>query len=294
MPFKGARILFDAVVLDSKIAIVLAVIFGLLVGSFLNVVIYRLPIMLERRWNHLAKEQLGLPEEETLSTFNLLTPASHCGHCGTRIRPWQNIPLLSWLMLRGRCAHCQKAISLRYPLVELLTGILFGLMAWQYGLTVVTIGACVFTAFVIALTFIDADKQILPDELTLSLLWSGLLFNLITGFVPLHKAVLGAILGYLSLWLLYHVFKYLTGKEGMGYGDFKMLSAIGAWLGFSVLPVVVFLAALVGIVAAVVKQVKNGQPMAFGPCLAVAAWLIFLFYDQVGLALNWWLTKSGF
>ena len=144
-------------------------------------------------------------------------PPSRCGHCGSAIRPWQNIPLISWLYLRGRCANCRGSISIRYPLVELLTGVLFGLMAWQYGNTLVTLGACVFTAFVVALTFIDADEQILPDELTLPLIWLGLLFNLITGFIPLKSAVLGAIVGYLSLWSLYHIFKWITGKEGMGY-----------------------------------------------------------------------------
>lgn len=275
-----------------EIAIFFALLLGLLIGSFLNVVIYRLPVMLEREWQQAAREQLGL-EQEKFDTFNLMRPPSRCGNCGSAVKPWQNIPILSWLMLRGRCGNCKIFISIRYPLVELLTGILFVLMAWQYGWSSVTIGACLFTAIVVALTFIDADTQLLPDQLTLPLIWLGLLFNLITGFVPLDKAVMGAVVGYMSLWLLFHIFKLLTGKEGMGYGDFKMLAAIGAWLGVAILPIVVLIAALVGIVAALIKRVRNGQPMAFGPCLAVAGWFVFLFYGQVGNLIHWWLTKSG-
>lgn len=197
-------------------------------------------------------------------------------------------------MLGGKCAGCKTAISIRYPLVELLTGLLFGIMAWQYGESYITIGACLFTAFVVAMTFIDADTQLLPDQLTLPLVWLGLLFNLFTGFVPLQQAVLGAVIGYMSLWSLYHIFKLLTGKEGMGYGDFKMLAAIGAWLGVGILPIVVFAAAIIGIVAALAKRVSKGQPMAFGPCLVVAGWFVFLFHGQVAGLINWWLDKSGF
>lgn len=281
--------------MDIEITIIFALIFGLLVGSFLNVVIYRLPVMLNREWTRAAKEHLGLPaNDEDTAVFNLMTPPSRCGNCGTAVRPWQNIPIISWLLLRGKCAGCQTSISIRYPLVELLTGILFAIMAWQYGWTEVTIGACLFTAFVVAMTFIDADTQLLPDQLTLPLTWLGLLFNLITGFIPLTQSVLGAIIGYMSLWTLFHLFKLLTGKEGMGYGDFKMLAAIGAWLGVAILPIVVFAAAIVGIVAALIKRVSQGQPMAFGPCLAVAGWFVFLFHSSVGQAIQWWLTKSGF
>lgn len=273
----------------------LAALFGLLIGSFLNVVIYRLPIMLEREWNQAAKMQLGIEDNaEPQPIFNLLTPPSRCGNCGSRVRPWQNIPIISWLLLGGKCGSCKTSISIRYPLVELLTGILFGIMAWQYGASSITIGACLFTAFVVAMTFIDADTQLLPDQLTLPLVWLGLLFNLITGFIPLPQAVIGAVVGYMSLWSLYHIFKLLTGKEGMGYGDFKMLAAIGAWLGLSILPLVVFIAAIVGIIAALLKRISKGQPMAFGPCLAVAGWFIFLFHNHAGTLINWWLGKSGF
>lgn len=278
--------------IDEQMSIGLIMILGLLVGSFLNVVIYRLPIMLDRTWNQAAKQQLGLNCEQ-LPTFNLCTPPSRCGQCATRIKPWQNIPLLSWLILRGKCSVCHTKISIRYPLVELLTGVLFGLMVWQYGVTHIGLGACVFTAFVIALTFIDADTQLLPDQLTLPLMWLGLLFNLYTHFIPLNNAVLGAVVGYLSLWTLFHLFKLLTGKEGMGYGDFKMLSAIGAWLGWSVLPIVVFVAALIGIVVAMVKRIGKGEPMAFGPCLAIAGLLVLLFYHQFNHLIYWWLNKSG-
>lgn len=276
--------------------VIIFTLFGLLIGSFLNVVIYRLPIMLEREWNQAAKMQLGIEEadDEPQPVFNLMTPPSRCGSCGSAVRPWQNIPVISWLALGGKCAHCKTAIGIRYPLVELLTGILFGLMAWQYGSSDVAVGACLFSAFVVAMTFIDADTQLLPDQLTLPLLWLGLLFNLITGFVPLPQAVIGTAAGYMSLWLLYHLFKLLTGKEGMGYGDFKMLAAIGAWLGVAILPVVVFAAALVGIAAALVKRVSKGQPMAFGPCLAVAGWFVFLFHGEVANLISWWLDKSGF
>lgn len=267
---------------------------GLLIGSFLNVVIYRLPIMLDRQWTSMAKEQLNIEETEETPTFNLMTPASQCGHCGTKVKAWQNIPVLSWLLLRGKCYSCQKPIGLRYPLVELLTSALFGLMAWQYGDSAITIGACLFTAIIVALTFIDADTQLLPDQLTLPLIWLGLLFNVYTGFIPLQQAVIGAVIGYMSLWTLFHVFKLLTGKEGMGYGDFKLLAAIGAWLGVAILPIVVFAAALVGIVAALLMRVAKGQAMAFGPCLAIAAWVVFLFHSSAMEAITWWLRSSGF
>ena len=270
-----------------------AILLGLLIGSFLNVVIYRLPIILERQWAAEARELLNLPQE-TLPVFNLMKPASRCGNCGAPVRAWQNIPVISWLVLRGKCYSCKTPISMRYPLVELLTAMMFGLMAWQYGGTIISIGACLFTAIIVALIFIDADTQILPDELTLPLIWFGLLFNWYTGFVSLPHALWGAVIGYLCLWSLYWSYKLLTGKEGMGYGDFKLLSAIGAWLGASVLPIVVLFASLVGIVAALIMRVAKEQQMAFGPCLAVGGWLTFLCHDTVIKMVYWWLNKSGF
>lgn len=274
-------------------AIVLAFIFGLLIGSFLNVVIYRLPAMLHQESRQAAQEYLGLPVE-TLPTFNLMTPPSRCGHCGERVKPWQNIPIISWLLLRGQCAGCHAKISIRYPLVELLTGVLFALMAWRYGWTWYTVGACLFTAYVVAMTFIDADTQLLPDELTVPLIRWGLLFNLLTGFVSLQQAVWGALVGYMSLWLMSKTYKLLRGVDGMGGGDFQMLSALGAWLGVSTIPIIVFSAAIVGIIAALIKRVAKQQPMAFGPCLAVAGWVVFLFHDSVMRGMAWYLAKSGF
>lgn len=167
-------------------------------------------------------------------------------------------------------------------------------MAWQYGYTEITVWACIFTAFIISLTFIDADTQLLPDQLTIPLIWLGLLFNLSTNFIPLSSAVIGAVIGYMSLWLLFHIFKFITGKDGMGYGDFKMLAAIGAWLGVSPLPLVIFTSALIGIIAAVIKNIGKSKPMAFGPCLAISGWIIFVFYNHISTLIMWWLKKSGF
>lgn len=293
------------------ISIIFALIFGLLVGSFLNVVIYRLPVMMENDADefveyHLKKKnrvettseaELELPSNDTTPTkptFNLLTPPSRCGNCGSAVRPWQNIPIISWLILKGKCGTCKTSISMRYPLVELLTGVLFAIVAWQYDWDYVTVWGCILTAFIIAMVFIDADTQLLPDDLTIPLVWLGLLFNWHTGFIPLEKALLGVVVGYMSLWIFFHVYKLLTGKEGMGYGDFKMLAAIGAWAGMAVLPIVLISAALIGIIAALIKGVKKGQPMAFGPCLGVAGWFVFLFHEQVMRGIHIWLTASGF
>ncbi len=275
------------------IVILFAAVLGLLVGSFLNVVIYRLPVMLDNEYTRLAKEFLGMDAGEQ-PVFGLSKPRSRCGSCGEPVRWWQNIPVASWLVLRGKCYFCHAPISIRYPLVELLTGVLFGLMGWQYGYSAITVGACLFTAYVVALTFIDADTQTLPDQLTLPLVWFGLVFNLVTGFVPLNQAVWGAVAGYMSLWTLYHAYRLLTGKEGMGYGDFKLLAAIGAWLGAAILPIVVLVSSLVGIAAFFVKRISRGQPMAFGPCLAMAGWFVFLFHQQAEGAIRWWLKHSGF
>ena len=247
-----------------------AAVFGLLVGSFLNVVIYRIPVMMERGWTVFAKEHLNLPlTDEESHTFNLMKPDSCCPKCRAPVRAWQNIPIVSYLFLRGKCASCRTKISIRYPLIELLTGILFGLVAWQYGWSWITLGGLILTAFLISLTLIDADTQYLPDSMTLPLIWLGLLFNFNGDFVSLQSAVSGAVAGYGSLWLLCAVYKLLTGKIGMGNGDFKLLAALGAWLGISVLPVLVFLAALVGLAMAVIMRISKGQYFAFGPALAI-------------------------
>ena len=273
----------------------LAALFGLLTGSFLNVVIYRVPVMMERGWTLFAKEhlQLELTEAEK-QPFNLLKPDSRCQHCGTPIKPWQNIPVISYILLRGQCGSCQTPISIRYPAIELLTAVMFAVVAIVYGWSWLTLTGLVLTAFLIALTFIDADTQYLPDQLTLPLIWLGLLANYAGGLVSLQQAVLGAVCGYMSLWLLNFMHKLWRGFDGMGAGDFKLLAALGAWLGAAVLPVIVFVAALVGVVAAVVLKAAKSQPIAFGPCLAIAGWLVWIGYDKVMMGIDAWLKASGF
>ena len=273
----------------------LAALFGLLTGSFLNVVIYRVPVMMERGWTLFAKEhlQLELTEAEK-QPFNLLKPDSRCQHCGTPIKPWQNIPVISYILLRGQCGSCQTPISIRYPAIELLTAVMFAVVAIVYGWSWLTLTGLILTAFLIALTFIDADTQYLPDQLTLPLVWLGLLANYAGGLVSLQQAVLGAVCGYMSLWLLNFVHKLWRGFDGMGAGDFKLLAALGAWLGAAVLPVIVFVAALVGVVAAVVLKAAKSQPIAFGPCLAIAGWLVWIGYDKVMMGIDAWLKASGF
>ena len=287
--------MFESLDTLAPFAIPLSVVVGLLIGSFLNVVIYRVPVMMERGWTQFAKEhlQLELTEEEQ-QPFNLMKPDSRCPKCHAPVKAWQNIPIVSYLMLGGKCGSCKTPISIRYPLIELLTGILFGVVAWQYGWTMAAFGGLILTAILIALTFIDADTQYLPDNLTLPLIWLGLLFNLNSTFVPLKSAVLGAVFGYMSLWLLCFIYKLLTGKIGMGNGDFKLLAALGAWLGVGILPVLVFMAALIGLVGAIIGRIAKGQYFAFGPSLAIAGWIILVVNEPVHRAVIWWLTKSGF
>jgi leader peptidase (prepilin peptidase) / N-methyltransferase len=274
--------------------------FGLLVGSFLNVVIHRVPKMMEKQWAAEATEvmqSLGkLPMDESSQVasasekYNLITPASTCPHCGHKIRSWENIPVVSWLFLGGKCSSCKAPISFRYPFVELLTGALAGLAAWKFGASWQLAGALAFTFALVALTWIDLDTQLLPDSITLPLLWLGLLLNVRGTFVPLQEAVIGATLGYLVLWSIYWLFKLVTGKEGMGYGDFKLLAAIGAWFGWTVLPMVILLSSVVGLVAAVglmlFKGHQRSQPIPFGPYLA-AAGLLALYLKPV---LGQWMS----
>lgn len=252
---------------------------GLMVGSFLNVVIHRLPIMMEHSFRHECS-CLDLPDESEIPpipVYSLVAPRSACPHCGHAISALENIPLLSWLVLRGRCRSCSARISARYPLVELLTAITSGWIAWRYGISLHTAGALLFTWFLIALIFIDADTSLLPDDLTLPLIWTGLLFNLNTGYVALPDAVIGAVAGYLSLWSVYWAFKLLTGKEGMGYGDFKLLAALGAWLGWKMLPVIILLSsvtgAILGILMIALARHGLGKPMPFGPYLGIAGFI---------------------
>ncbi len=255
---------------------------GLAIGSFLNVVIYRLPKIMERDWREQCAELHGESPPEA-PRFNLATPPSACPACGHRIRAIENVPILSYLFLRGKCAACGARISLRYPIVELAAGIAAGFAAWHFGPVWVAPAAMLFLWCMIALALIDFDTQLLPDSITLPLLWAGLLFNMRGTFVDLHSAVIGAAAGYLLLWTVYWGFKLLTGKEGMGFGDFKLLAAIGAWLGWKALPLVVLLSSLVGTVVGVVLIVlaRRGRevPMPFGPYLA-AAGVIALFWGN--------------
>ena len=288
--------------LDIWIVVLLALILGLLVGSFLNVVIYRVPEGLNRNWKLQAKQMLDLPlEQGEGERFNILMPPSHCPSCKAAIKPWQNIPILSYVLLKGQCKHCQTAISLRYPLVELLTGLVFAVCAWKFGVTWTALAAMVFSAYLIAMIFIDADTQLLPDQLTLPLMWGGIVFHLAAyllqadwGITTLVDSLLGAIVGYMSLWSIFQLFKLVTGKEGMGYGDFKLLAALGAWLGISVLPIIIIMSAVVGLIFALIMKVAKNQPMPFGPYLAISGWIVLVFSQPISQFIQWWLTKSGF
>tara|TARA_R110002110_G_scaffold91264_2_gene237585 strand:+ start:210193 stop:211059 length:867 start_codon:yes stop_codon:yes gene_type:complete len=258
---------------------------GLLVGSFLNVVIYRLPLMLEKSWRHDCCELLEIEQEADTTTFNLATPNSHCPACQTEIRAWQNVPVISYLLLRGKCRHCDAPISARYPVIELITGLMTLALAWFFAPSVALLGAILLTWALIALTMIDIDHQLLPDNITLPLLWLGLAFNTLGTYVPLQDAVLGAMAGYLVLWSIYWAFKLVTGKEGMGYGDFKLLAALGAWMGWQALPLIILLSSLVGAVFGIalmlVKSRGREVPIPFGPYLAMAGWIALLWGDTL-------------
>jgi len=270
------------------------IVLGLLAGSFLNVVIYRLPLMMQREWRQQCHEFLGLAESEATEpeampedrVFNLARPDSHCPQCKAPVRPWQNIPVISWLLLKGRCASCQTAISWRYPTIEITTGLLSGVVAWQFGATWLMLAVLVFTWSLIAMTVIDIDHHLLPDSITIPLLWLGLLVNAVglNAQVSLHDAVIGAAAGYLVLWSLYWGFRLLTGKEGMGYGDFKLLAALGAWMGWQSLLLVVILSSVVGALTGVVLLLRGrdrDMPIPFGPYLAGAGLLAMLWGDPL-------------
>jgi leader peptidase (prepilin peptidase)/N-methyltransferase len=257
---------------------------GLCVGSFLNVVVHRLPKMMEREWRQECAELTGATADAPAEgRSNLFVPRSACPACGGRITALQNVPVLSWLWLRGKCAKCGARITARYPVVELAAGLLGAYAAWRFGATLAALGAMLFCWTLLALAVIDLDTQLLPDDLTLPLLWVGLLLNLGTAYVALPSAVVGAVAGYLALWLVYWAFKLVTGKEGMGQGDFKLLAAIGAWLGWQKLPLVILLSSVVGaaIGIALIVFARHGreQPIPFGPYLA-AAGVIALFWGE--------------
>ena len=278
--------------------IALIFVVGLLVGSFLNVVIHRLPIMMEREWQLQAREILGAPIYEPPrdapvqhQPYNLVVPRSACPTCGTQITALQNVPIISYLFLRGACANCGAKISIRYPLIELFTGVVSAAVAWKFGFTWYCGAALVLTWALVALSAIDIDHQLLPDDITLPLLWLGLLLSLAPTLpelgmpVDMQSSILGAAVGYLSLWSVYKLFKWATGKEGMGYGDFKLLAALGAWLGWQMLLPIILLSAFVGAVVGISLIVLRGRdrniPIPFGPYLAAAGWIALMWGDQL-------------
>jgi leader peptidase (prepilin peptidase)/N-methyltransferase len=278
---------------DPTTLVAISILFGLLIGSFLNVVIHRLPIMMERDWRAQCAEFSAsinpagtadaVPPAPTFEPLSLVSPRSRCPHCSRPVTALENIPIISYLLLRGCCKGCGQAISPRYPIVEAITGLLFGYAAWRFGASLATVGVLLFITAMIALTFIDFDTQLLPDDITFPLLWAGLLININGTFATLTNAVVGAAAGYLLLWSVYWLFKLATGKEGMGYGDFKLLAAIGAWLGWQLLPLVILLSSLVGTIVGitliVVARRGRNVPMPFGPYLT-AAGLIALFWGK--------------
>ncbi|MEJ7929041.1 prepilin peptidase [Ramlibacter sp. AN1015] len=267
----------------SAVDAALAAVFGLLIGSFLNVVIYRLPKMMERQWAEECAELSGnAAQAAAVAPFNLMHPRSACPRCGHQIRWWENIPVLSYLALRGRCSACGTAISLRYPAVELATGALFAYAVWRWGATATGLAWCGFSAALLALALIDWDTTLLPDDITLPLLWAGLLAAALHWTpVPLEAALWGAVAGYLSLWLVYHVFKLATGKEGMGFGDFKLFAALGAWFGWQALVPIILMAsvigAIVGIAMKLTSGLREGGYVPFGPFLALAGLTAMVF-----------------
>jgi leader peptidase (prepilin peptidase)/N-methyltransferase len=280
-----------------------AFLLGLIVGSFLNVVIYRLPIMLEREWRAQAAEVLASTPSDTTpaANFSLITPRSACPNCQAPIKAWQNIPVVSWLMLRGRCASCNNKIPARYPIVELATALLSAWVAWHFGFGAPAACALLVTWSLIALTGIDIDHQLLPDNITLPLMWTGLLAAVLIGStagstlpVSVEDALIGAMSGYVSLWLVYHGFRLVTGKEGMGYGDFKLSAALGAWLGWKLLPIVILLSAATGAVLGIAMILLRGRdrsaPMPFGPYLAAAGWVAMMYGDTL---VDGYLRVSG-
>lgn len=262
-----------------------ALLLGLVVGSFLNVLIWRLPKMLERDWRQQAHDVLGLPGETPQPTYNLMLPHSECPHCAHRIRAWENIPLLSYLWLRGRCSACAAPISKRYPLTELACGLLSAFIAWHFGFGWPACLLIVLTWGLLAMSLIDTEHQLLPDVLVLPLLWLGLIVNSFGLFVPLHDALWGAVAGYLALWSVFWLFKLLTGKDGIGHGDFKLLALLGAWGGWQILPLTILLSSLVGAIIGVVllrlREQKSSTPIPFGPYLAIAGWIALLWGGQI-------------
>lgn len=275
------------------IFIAVAFAFALMIGSFLNVVIYRLPIMMQREWRDQCEElKDALPTDLPEGPFNLVVPRSRCPACGKTIKAWQNIPVLSYLLLGAQCGNCHKSISVRYPLVEMLTAVLAAVCAWHFGFGWEALMAIGLTFALVAISLIDIDHQIIPDSIALPLMWVGLIMSLFhplagaeTLFVSPRDAIIGALAGYLSLWSVYQLFKLVTGKEGMGYGDFKLLAALGAWLGWQTLHIIILMSAVVGAVVGIAMILLRGRdrqlPIPFGPYLAAAGWITMLYGESI-------------
>ncbi len=267
---------------------------GSFLGSFLNVVIHRVPLMLERQWKADCKELLTLTNNNPpLSKYNLWVPRSHCPSCNHQVKAIENIPIISYLILKGKCSNCGVKISLQYPFVELFTAILTTIVVWRFGLNIQSLGAVIFTWYLIALSGIDIKTQYLPDNMTLPLLWLGIFLNIFLTYTDLTSSVLGAIFGYISLWLVFHIFRLITGKEGMGYGDFKLLAALGAWLGWQLLPLIILFSsavgAIIGITMIMTKLQERSKPIPFGPYLAVAGWIAMMYGNQL---MEYYITKT--
>jgi len=267
---------------------------GLSVGSFLNVVIYRLPLMLEKEWTEQCHDFLQHDtNDETHEKFNLSYPASSCPQCDHKIRFWENIPVISYLILGGKCSNCKSHISFQYPLIEIITAVLSVAVAYHFGATLQTLAALILTWSLISLTLIDAQKQLLPDNITQPLLWLGIIINLSALFTSIESSIIGAITGYLILWSIYQLFKLVTGKEGMGYGDFKLLAVLGAWMGWEMLPLIIVLSSVVGAVIGIAmiafKKHDKSVPIPFGPYLAIAGWIAFLWGAEINQA---WLIGN--
>ena len=266
--------------------LVLSFLLGSFFGSFLNVVIYRVPLMLDRQWKSDCQELLEIKDpSQKVQKLNLCSPRSHCPICNHQVKAIENIPILSYLFLKGKCSNCEAKISAQYPFIELVTALLTAMVVWKFGFSYQSLGAIILTWCLIALSGIDIKTQLLPDNMTLPLLWLGIIFNFFSTYTDIESIVLGAVFGYLSLWIVFQLFKLVTGKEGMGYGDFKLLAALGAWLGWQSLPVIILLSsavgALIGITMIVTKLQERSQPIPFGPYLAIAGWITMMYGNQL-------------
>ncbi|MGB0894115.1 MAG: prepilin peptidase [Parashewanella sp.] len=289
--------------------ICLSFIFATVIGSFLNVVIHRIPVMLKREWqqecNHylqeyhpekvklLGEQELIKPIDSFPEKYNLLVPSSTCPKCNNKIKPWHNIPIIGWSILKGKCANCQAPISARYPIIELATGLLVATLAWHFGPTLEFAASTLLTFSLIALTGIDLDEMLLPDNLTLPMLWLGLLLNINDTFIDMQSSIIGAAAGYLSLWSIFWGFKLLTGKEGMGYGDFKLMAVFGAWLGWQMLPLIILLSSLVGAIVGISlmlsKKINANNPIPFGPYITAAGWIALIWGQNI---FDWYMVNA--